>query len=665
MKFKRYKGMFLCALFYLFAVLLNLNTAVAQEQPMETVSPDQIDPIKIISPAENSQVIGKKPEIKLEFPGTIDTSTVVVIIDGTDVTEIASVTEKGFEYTPVIALPAGQHTILVLALGKDGIQIQKQFAFISRHSEAFDEAYSNNEVSVIYESAIMKPERAINVPYSKIEGNLISGSKLRNEHWEFSLTSGLRYFDQSLPVYGVSSPGQASLSKGLDLLNFLFTGKYTNNDTKFITELGDIQITETQNTVSGLARRGGKVSLEYKNFSLNAFDVRSRQAIGFIGGLGIEGKSKEHISGISGGIKLFDKKLELRTIYASGGEPGNSVGITTTSSHSKGNVMGLLLRTDFFENRLITEAEYDYVTYDPDTSDNYKKQSDRTYRLKAGGTLNKYTYEVIYEYYGPNYTVIGNTGTPRDRKGVNILNSLNLGDQAITLMLSKYSDNIGGNPLLLRTNTYIARLDYALNKLPSLPMMVSYEKSIQDSTKEPSNTEPLNIYSDTITGAVTYVYDQISIGFASAYSIQNDRTEANNDTKAVSFSLTPSYNIPGLSLIPAFVWSRSWNSFADVWTDMYTSTLGMNSRFFRDRVSFDINGTYLITKADDNSVNTKNLNANFRLGYNMQNIFSFLKDPVVALRGNYQSIKDKINPDVYKDETTLFLVFSTAIPFSF
>jgi hypothetical protein len=639
-----------------FSLIFCFSIAWAEDQPQTTANV-QKDIIRAVTPAENAQVIGKRPDIKIEFLEPITSNTLLVILDGADITQLITVTDKGFEFIPLMVLPAGSHNLTISVTDKEGRQLQKNFSFSNRHTVTFEEAYINNEASVIYETILTEPDKYPNIPDSRAEGNLGSTSKIKEKEWEFTFNTNLRYLDQNLPV-------MPPLQKGINVANWLFTGSYIKDILKFKVNIGDVQVNETPYTVANLARRGGVFNIEYGDYQLNIFSVKGEQVFGFDGGIGIDGSLDDHIIGVSGGVKLFDKKVMFKTIYVTGGEPGSSLGISTTQGAKRGDVVGFFLTSDLLENKLRTEFEADFSRYDPDTSDEFRDTRDNAYRLKVFGNLGFYTYDATYECVGRNYASIGSQGSPKDREGVTLINGMNFGIHAINLMLSRYHDNVTGDDLFPRIYNTQGSLDYSFNGIPNLPLGFNYQRSIQDSTREPSGAFNLSIYTDTLSGRMNYTVDKFNIGFQTMYSMMNDKTKSNNDTTTATFTLTPSYNIQNISVSSAFSFNQSQQHLTDLMTDTYTINLDLRTRFLKERGSFDVGSTYNIVKANDGSVNTSTLNTNFRLAYNIKNLLKGFLNPTIALRGTYMKLTDEINSRSDRDEFLMFLVLSTTTPFS-
>jgi len=641
----------------LFSLILCFSVARAEDQPQTTAN-IQKDIIRAVTPSENAVLIGKKPDIKIEFLEPITSNSLVVILDGADITQLLLITDKGFEFTPVMVLPAGSHNLSISATDKEGRQLQKNISFSTRHTITFEEAYSSNEASVIYETILSEPDKFPNIPDSRVEGNLGSSSKIKDKEWEFTFNTNVRYLDQNLPV-------MVPVQKGFEVANWVFNSSYTKDNMRLKASIGDVQVNETQYTAYGLARKGGVFSFQYDTVQLSTFSVQSQQFYG-LRGIGIEGSLDDHIIGASGGIALFDRKMEFKAVYVTGGDPGgSSYGISTSAGAARGDVFGFLLTSDFLGNKLKTEFETDFSRYDPDTSDEFRSKNDNAYKLKLSGNLDAYNYEALYEYIGRDYAVVGNQMIQRDKQGVSLRGGANLGVHNINIMFTRYNDNVKGDDLFPRIVNYQGNLDYSFNGIPNLPMGINYQKSVQDSSREPSGSYNISMHTDTVSGRINHTIDKLNLGFQTSYSMMNDKTSSNNDTTTVTCSFTPSYTLQDISLSSGFSFNQSQYHRTDLMTDTYTINLDVRTKFFKERGSFDIGSTYNIVKTNDDSVNNRNLNTNFRLAYNIKGLLKGFLNPTVALRGTYMKNVDDINSKSSRDEFILFLVLATSVPFSF
>ncbi|HON59961.1 MAG TPA: hypothetical protein PLT45_10560 [Smithella sp.] len=650
--------------------------------------------IVVTVPAENAQVIGKRPEIKGSFRCPLTSGSYVVMVDGMDVTPLLEVTSDGFSYRPELMLTAGSHVLSVSYTGADGAPRQFAVNFTLRHSEAFSEAYSKNDLSFVYEGALYMEDSAEDAPpllytegqsvapaptasitRSKLEGNLASESRVKEGPWSVALTTNVRYFDQDIPAI---SP----LKKGFTVANWLLTGNYEKDRFKMKLSAGDVIINETQNTIYGFSRKGTVFSGEAGSLYANVFSARSTQTYGLDGGIGIGDIQDDYLIGVSGGMKILENKVDFRTIYITGADsssaglpasiPGSSsgqsnvYGNSTTTGNKRGDVVGFLLTTDFLQNRLRTEMEADFARFDPDTADEFEKKSASAYRAKIGGLVNWFTYEALYEYVGKFYGVIGNPSLSKDRQGFSLQSGINLADQNLNVTASRYTDNVESDPLFPEIVSTQGNVSYQFNKIPWLPLGLTYQKMIQESTHEPAGSTPIDTSTDTYSARIGVTRGAFSVNFSPSYSLTDDKTPADADTTNIVYALTAAYTpVPNLSVAPAFTWSKTRNHATDVWTDTYVYNLDVRSRFFHDRISFDFGGTYTASTADDHSVDSDAWNARALIAYRLHDHLKTFIRPTVALRFNYLKNIDKINASAQKDEFCVFFVLDAFIPILF
>jgi len=635
-----------------FVLFLLLTPSLSRAGPAKS-----FDKIILVSPPPGATITGKRPFIKCQINLPFNPEDIMIVLDGIDITSLSNITTEGFTYKPPTILPAGSHSLTISLTTRDGKEVQKELNFFSRHTKIFEEFFTENEITAHYEGLITKRRSVHGIPYSKIESNLGNNTNLKNGKWHFSFNTNVRYMDQNLPVY----PPQ---KKGVTLINYLLKGGYKDENLGFISELGDIQVDETLNTVQALSRRGGKASFSYKNLTFSAFSVKSEQVYGLDGGVGIDGNLGDHIRGVSGQLNLFQQKATFKTIYVTGGEKESSFGIWTPEGSKKGSVTGFVFDTDFFNQKLRTTMEFDLSKFDPDTSDEFSYEHDKAYKIGAGGQWSRYSYNVLYEFIGKEYEVIGNQCLQKDRQGVTIQAGANYDIQTFNFTFMRYNDNVEDDPLYPKITSYQANIDYAFNKFQSLPIGLSYQKSIQDSAHEPSGTPPLKLHTDTVTTRINYIKGNWNFGLQGGYSYQNDRTPQDSDTASTTCSLSPGYNGEHFSLIPNFSYNRSKYYPTGVITDTYTLNLDLRGDIFKTRLRYELAATYNITQASDDSIDQQTFNLDFRTAYvpaeNIKDIFT----PSLGLMGKYNRTVDHIYPETDKNEFILLFFISTNISIS-
>jgi len=622
------------------------SLAVAETAGTETVN--------LISPAPGSEIIAKRPDIAFTVDPGHSSDQILVLLNGTDVTGIVNATPDGYAFRPVGMLAAGQHFLQIFLTAPDGSMTETQFAFSTRHSKPFEESYSQNSLGIAYEKTLKEPDDATYQTDYKVAVNLADDTVVKEQQWEMRFNTNLRYLAQDLPI-------NHPLEKGFNLANYLLAGTYSGEQFQAYAELGDVNVNETQNTVN-LARRGGTFAMEYEGIKVKTFMVNAEEVFGFNGGMGLSGDKDDHIMGISGEFGLFSDKIRLKTIYATGGEKGDSYNIYTMSQNKKGDVLGFHATSILVENKLNVEGELDFSSYDPDTSDEFSDENDKAYRVGANGYWDMVSYGALYEYIGTDYQVIGNPYLQGDREGFAANFGINHAVHAAAFALSKYNDNVDDDPLYAQTDMFQGQVSYTFSKITNLPLGLIYQHSDLETSKEPEGTPHYKMVTDAVTGTVNYLVDSWNFGFMSGYSKQNDKTAQNFDTEAFNSTLSVSYFTQYIMITPSLSFNRSTFDPTDVDTDTKTFTLDLRGNVWEQRITYELGGTFSRMETSDNTMKQDSYNSNFRIAYILAPQLWGMNYPALGLMGNYYGTEDHVY-NSSSDEFTLLFVFSTTIPF--
>jgi len=268
-----------------------------------------------LSPGEGVEISSSKPSIVFASGYQFSEQNLLVQLDGIDITRALVFTPTGFSFQPIQPLANGAHQISLVVYFADGSNAEQVFSF-----STLTKVSSNTEISAVYEQLLDKSDNLPQVPQHNFAANLGHTTTFTQGNWQMGLTTNLRWLDRSVAI----PPPE---KKGVDLVNYLLYGYYQKEDLNLLVSAGDQQIQETQNTVSGLARRGMQTKINYKSLSLNGFVVRSEQLYGLDDGSGLEFDSSNSIKGVSAGYTLLSDTLKLRAIYVTGAEQSNSFGI--------------------------------------------------------------------------------------------------------------------------------------------------------------------------------------------------------------------------------------------------------------------------------------------------------------------------------------------------
>lgn len=629
------------------AVLLSVPASAG------AAAPEAGDAVVFVSPGEGVEVEEKKPLLHCRVDVPDFTASLLVLLDGIDITGALELTAAGFEFRPVTTLPAGPHSLQVYVSTPGGERLERFFSFSNTYLVT-----SVTNGTAVYEQVLDKSEHMPQIPDRFVTANVGNTTTVARGNWSLGLTTNLRYVDSSKPL-------QPPEEKGLYLVDYLLTGKYQDDSLALLVEAGDLQVNETAYTVFGLARRGLKAAVETGTLSLLGFIVQSEQRYGSDGNSGLSFDSDAEIKGLSGGIKLFDEKLSLRAIYVDGSEEGSSFGIYSADpTRQEGDVLGFTLAGELFEGALNLSAEYDRSDFDVDADDDAGSDQDHAWNVQANGSLGQYSYQAIYEYVGPEYQVIGNQNLMRDREGGSATGRMQNQEHAVSVTASRYEDNVEEDGDLPQVETLSGAIDYSYNGIPNLPMGIFCQRVRHDSTMTPAGAREIDLVTDQLGARINYADGPWNLGLAANFSWQDDRTDIDYDTSSQVYTLTGAYYTQELSVAPGFAFNRSTDETTDVDTDTYTASIDLRGNLLQQRLTYELSGSFNRTRASDDSMEMDIINSGARVAYSFVNELGGFLTPSIGIRTNYNRTDDKV-AGRDDDEFVLLLVLSANLGYVF
>lgn len=650
--------------------------------------------IQMVHPLNNSEIISKKLTIQGRFLTPIYPESVMILLDGIDLTGIADVNSEGFSCDLIDILPAGEHSIYIAGQSGDELFEYESF-FISRHHASYEELYSNNLLSVNYGAALTRsppPDignldsdysqniaplgNASSVPYSKIDAYLTNETIFKENGFNVTFSGDLRYLNQNEEI---REPEQI----GLDLLTLNLKADYLKNTTGIFSEFGDIQINQSVNTLESVARRGGQITLQHKDIFINTFSILGKETFSYRDGVGITFDTDENIVGVSGGVGVVDNKIVIKALYISGSDQQNSYNswaqgisydqdtqydpyynaLPQDTGVSRGDVAGAILSTNLFNDKFFTEFEYDESDYDTDDSDEYSSDRDKAYRLLFGGAYDIYSYDLVYEHFGPFYNVPGARGLRKDYEGVTATGYMEHEIHALDVSLAGYHDNVDSDPYYSRINSLYGTLGYKYYGFDSFILGFDYAKGIDRSSDEPEGDIERRLDTDILGLNMGYIQGSFSVDLYGQYSNQNDRTLDDYDTSITTVTLSPAYSLETFSVFSSFSLNQSKDHNTDVRTDTYTITLDLLGSLFVNQVTYELGGTYDQTKSTDDLFDTSGINGYCRLAYHLPQTYWNRLNSSISLEANYGNREEQFS-ELDNDTHSVVLSFSASLPYS-
>ncbi len=611
--------------------------------------------VQMVCPLPHSEVIAKKPLIKAHFTASVDRDSLLILLDDSDITALAQVSADGFQCRSPQLLLSGSHMLTIAGNSAQGpFEIQVEFS--SRHSAMLDEIYTTNEWNLNAQASNYHANYGDDFSMTHLDSTLNHQSVVRKGDWDISLAANVRYLEQSR---GVELPER----KGFDIHDFIIRTHYQHEIIDAAFEFGDLQLEESKNTFTSLSRHGGQFNLGLGNFYANAFSVFSWDTYGVHDGSGIGFNDDKYLRGISGGMKMFNERIDVKGFYFDGGQRRNSFSTWSQEEGNEGDVYGFVVKTDLWQRKLATELEYDRSDFDPDISDNESSESDEAFRVELAGEGDLYSYGASYKYFGPDYDLPGNLSPQRDFRGFDAFGSLNYTDHSFGISLSHSYDNVDSDSSYARTTSDAGGLTYSYNGFASFPISLGYQRAMDNSKDEPAGGQETDLITDTFTVDIGYNGPGIfSVNFSTQYSRQNDYSDQDQDTRTTSISISPTISLDYMTISMSSGLTRYKDLFADTTNDNYTFTLDVQGNLFQDAISYELGGTYDQTLTDVDQGDGNNFSGYGRLAYVLP-FFHDLLNPTFGIDFTYNRAKQE-SVDAQK-ESLILGTLTANMPFSF
>ncbi|NLN61138.1 MAG: hypothetical protein GX147_10705 [Deltaproteobacteria bacterium] len=629
-----------------------LPPTYAQE---ETASAANVETPWILSssPGPHEEVIGKKPEIRVFFTVVPVAGSITALLDGVDITPLIVPTGNGFIYKPVFQVAPGPHELTISGEDSEGNLLQAFLPFRTRHTKSFEEATLNADVTGVYTTTLRKDAHDGTTPYNAVTVEGMVQGRISEGANAFSFEASPVYVEQDKPL------GAGSVEKGPDLRSFLLRGEHTGEQLQARAEFGDVSVDETPFTVQGLLRRGLKIDLGYGNGALSFFTVRAPAIYGVRNTWGLRYEKDSQITGGSASLFLPCLRTDVKATFLTGEDDSTlTYGISGIETGRRtGDIASLRITSQIIPAALIADFEAAYSRYDFDDADEFGKVSDTAWRAALAGAVNQYSYDLKYEYYGRDFESIALQGGIKDREGIYFTGNALFTYHSMSIMASAFWDNVDDLSIMPRTTSIPLALDYSYTRFAQVPMGFSVYHERVKTKDEPAGFDPFDTITDSISGRIGYIREKWNTDLNVTYTYVNDRTRADLDTSSgsysLAFTLTPTAYWT-ISLVPNLVQQK--NEKTNVRTDIYTTTLDLRTQPVRDLIYWDLMGSHTVADATDDSLDMETTTVSTRLACSLKRYSPTQLHPVIALKGYYQRMKDKV-ADTKTDEFAVFLAF--------
>ncbi len=606
-----------------------------------------------VQPSENSVFTGRKPAIEADFGGDVDINSIIILLDGMDITPASKLTPEGVSYSSPVPVSGGEHSVEIQGAYTDGNPLLITWSFSVRHSERFDELGFSADLTVAYTNNFRTREDSSPIPGYIVEAGGPVNFHVRKGGKEFSLGGSAYYLQEDETL----QPQTAD--KGADFRNFLITGRWAGDKSVTSLSTGDIGITESNFTAPYLYRRGISFNKDFSRTSLALYSVNSTPVTGVRNGLKIGLDSDNNIIGTSIRTASKDDRTRLHATYLTGREDAaGSYGVSTLDGVSEGDVLGLVVDRSLLPDKLNIRLEGAASSFDPDISDQDVESKDwafftgvvwvPTQRLKL---------EASVEHVGADFRSIGSPGATSDIETVNLTGDFLFTKHMFNLTTGYSRSNLENDTAIPVSSQWLLEATDRYTVRDNLSLEFHLHTDLVDTSDEPAGYDPYNTRTNTLSTLLSYSLPKWSMATFLLLSGTDDTTASDLDTTHDEFrldlSIVPSSRFSASLTLPQIIRERDVKN--DIDFNTYNAAVLLNASLVTDILSLDLAGSYSRSDATDDSVDQRSSNASTRLAYSLARHFPEYASPNIALGGEYSRTEDTI----WASDLTQYRIFIT------
>lgn len=602
--------------------------------------------LNLVSPDPEVSVLGDKLLIVIEENSPdmrLTNKSVTIMLDDTDITGLADITNDRITFSTPLLPEAGEHTITAI-VSEGSSTNKKTWKFIIGTEENKSEKlfYTNGGLSFNYGNRIRNSSGSTG---DTVSGNLNLDFGLKKDDWEATWNGiNIQYIKDN-------PNNDVTISSG-----FNFTLRRSNQ----LLEYGDITINETPLSAPSFARRGIQVKLKGFDTELHLFDVSTETVSGWKPGIGSSGRQ---VYGLSLKRSLLKKGgLPFTVVYITGENKAiNGFNTTGTLKPSKGDIVGVSLNHTIHGVKL--EGEVASSRYDADTSDDANSKSDTAANLKLSTALGLFFTTANYYRYGSNFASIANPNFTADREGISASMNTSFATSTVSLSIDRGRDNVKKDPSKPVVYSTSGTASYGISVVPWPSLNISYSHSVQASSEEPVGTQNVENSNNTVNMSLAKSGETWNVNLIGNYGRLNDKVGVlDNETRGLHLSgnYTP---LVRLSLSPSVSFTESESLKVVTRTRIASFTAGIPLIDKYANTNFQV--SYTLNDASDGSQDSTNLNGSWRLSMDLH---EFIKkwinygSETLALTASYSYIDDKISSSRSEKDLSVFLSLNLHAP---
>ena len=457
-------------------------------------------------------------------------------------------------------------------------------------------------------------------------GNARVFANYQKDQFTYSLETNFNY--SNTPLEG---------DKDFDLSNLALSVVAKSHRVK----AGDVNVTESEFTVSGLGRRGVEYAFDNQKISAHVFDISSQQLKGF-DGYGIP-KSGVSIFGGAIGSRFLKNMFSLKAVYLSGKDsPQQGVNVESAYFNSpsrKGDVLAVIEETKLFKNRLTLGGEYARSKHDGNLSDEQGAQPDNAWRVGGSFNSGKFQIGANYRYIGQSFNPIGYQYFANNRKYLEGNLGLNIGRVMISGSYVAGQDNVEDNPEADTTKNLNANASFVWAVSNKVSLNLGYRRDEQNTSREQGAVEFLqDSISNQLSGALNLNFSaSASLNLQVTNADQKSQTFAQNKNSNLTVNLGGMFRAKDrLTFAPTLGYSLMKMIFTQEETRTYNAFLLTELALIPQVISISVTGAFNRTDSAVQGVSNV-LNVSGFLSLYLKKLIK-IGNVVLSVTGNYNQI---------------------------
>lgn len=609
-------------------------------------------------PAEGESLKDRRPVVKIIFVDLetkIDRSSVRLLVDDTDVTQLSKISKNYITYQPVENLSFGNHTVILELIDICGNRMPpKRLTFTIPKSALIDNAGAEIQWDAEGRYLIAGKTDA-ELPDWGIQSSATLNSFVEHGKNKTSLDANVWYNEED---------GPGPEGDNLNLNNYLLKFQHDKHQLS----VGDVTVDGTELISRSISRRGGLLELDVADIQADFFALRSNYVTGFRHVLGLD-DAEQMLLGCSLEKEILkDRKLTLKTTYIKGENRNpDDYNAGILGGGEEGGVYSISVASRMMSERLNLQGEYSGSRFDDDTLVDEDPKSDNAWLVKVSGWYDKYELAAGYKYLGPDFKSIADSTGAYNQKEYNLDGGVRFGSSDIRLTLLHNRDNVDNDPLLPVIKNSTGTINYNISKFDWLSVFMNYTQSRQNSEKEPLDFDPVKNSARTIGCGLSANRTRWDLSPNYTYTYFDDKVSPiDNDSVTHMVGLSGGLRpVDNISINPLISYTNMHSNFDDVTTETWQGALGGSiTSFFSSDLDFNATLSILDDRTDDGFVHTTTYDCIGQLNWHIEKYLLKKGKQTIAIRGQYSKTKDHETSETWEDYA-IYAVISFGAPKKF